>query len=289
MSCLSVWSQLTDVCVSGVINEDRLRELLTTMGDRFKDSEVFFCCCCCVRFIHTRTPVSAAVAVDSSHMIVPSSALWSRFSPPSNFVNGYVLTMRFMVCLWPQSQEGDWARRHLCKLAWHGPWPVWKQFIRDHVWRRRSKPGCRIVGSLTAVWLTAEADDQSSLHCVIVSTDVMSDHIGRRDASLGGGCLKTCIYWELCSGHTHLFNGPLSSTTQVSRYQKSKTNLDFTEARDSEWRWYQLGHMQVCTSLQTDYHTSTPPLGFFARQMPFLPANQRRQSTEGNVTRINVS
>jgi len=30
------------------------------------------------------------------------------------------------------------------------------------------------------------------------------------------------------------------------RYQKGKTNLDFTEARDSEWQWHQLGHMQVC-------------------------------------------
>jgi len=34
----------------------------------------------------------------------------------------------------------------------------------------------------------------------------------------------------------------------VSRYQKGKTDLDFTEARDSEWQWHQLGHMQVCTS-----------------------------------------
>ena len=46
----------------------------------------------------------------------------------------------------------------------------------------------------------------------------------------------------------------------MSRYQKGKTNLDFTEARDSEWQWDQLGHMQVCTSLQTDNHASTPPL-----------------------------
>jgi len=45
----------------------------------------------------------------------------------------------------------------------------------------------------------------------------------------------------------------------VSRYQKGKTNLDFTEARDSEWQWHQLGHMQVCTSLQTDNHASSPP------------------------------
>ena len=48
----------------------------------------------------------------------------------------------------------------------------------------------------------------------------------------------------------------------MSRYQKGKTNLDFTEARDSEWLWHQLGHMQDCTSLQTDNHASTPPLSF---------------------------
>jgi len=67
----------------------------------------------------------------------------------------------------------------------------------------------------------------------------------------------------------------------VSRYQKGKTNLDFTEARDSEWQWLQLGHVQVCTSLLTDNHASTPPLSFFTGRMPFLPPNQQRQSTEG--------
>jgi len=51
--------------------------------------------------------------------------------------------------------------------------------------------------------------------------------------------------------HTHTrararaFNGLFSGTTQVSPYQQGKTNLDFTEARDSEWQWHQLGHMQV--------------------------------------------
>ena len=76
--------------------------------------------------------------------------------------------------------------------------------------------------------------------------------------------------------HTHPFNGPLSGTTQVSWYQKGKTNLDFTEARDSEWQWHQLDHMQwhqldhmqwhqldhmqVCTSLQRDNHADTQPL-----------------------------
>ena len=85
--------------------------------------------------------------------------------------------------------------------------------------------------------------------------------------------------------HTHPFNGPFSGTTRVSRYQKGKTNLDFTEARDSEWQWHQLGHMQVSTSLQTDNHASTPPLSFFTGRMPFLLPNQQRQSTEGTSQR----
>ena len=72
--------------------------------------------------------------------------------------------------------------------------------------------------------------------------------------------------------HTHPFNGPFSGTTQVSQYQKGKTNLDFTEARDSEWQWHHLGHMQVCTSLQTDNHASTPPLFFYRPDA--LPASQ---------------
>jgi len=63
--------------------------------------------------------------------------------------------------------------------------------------------------------------------------------------------------------HTHPFNGPLSRTSRVSRYQKGKTNLDFTEARDSEWQWHQLGYMQVCTSLQTGNHANTSPLIFY--------------------------
>jgi len=60
----------------------------------------------------------------------------------------------------------------------------------------------------------------------------------------------------------------------VSRYQKGKTNLDFTEARDSEWQWHQLGHMQVCTSLRTDNQASTPPLSFLQVGCPFCcPTN----------------
>jgi len=50
--------------------------------------------------------------------------------------------------------------------------------------------------------------------------------------------------------------------------QKGKTNLDFTEARDSEWQWHQLGRMQVCTFLQTDNHASTLPLSFLQAGCP---------------------
>jgi len=74
--------------------------------------------------------------------------------------------------------------------------------------------------------------------------------------------------------HTHPFNGPLSRTTWVSRYQKGITNLDFTGARDSEWQWHQMGRMQVCTSLQTYNHASTPPLSFLQAGCPScLPIN----------------
>jgi len=79
-------------------------------------------------------------------------------------------------------------------------------------------------------------------------------------------------------------NGCVCVCTQLSRYQKGKTNLDFSEARDSEWQWHQLGNMQVCTLLQTDNDSSTPPLSFFTGQMPFLPPNQQRQSTEDYST-----
>jgi len=76
------------------------------------------------------------------------------------------------------------------------------------------------------------------------------------------------FYWHYTHTHTHPFNGPFSGTTQVSRYQKGNTNLEFCEARDSEWQWHQLGRMQVCTSLQTDNHVSTPLLSFLQAGCP---------------------
>jgi len=52
--------------------------------------------------------------------------------------------------------------------------------------------------------------------------------------------------------HTHPFNGPFSGTTSVGRYQKGKTNLDFTEARDSGISW------AICKSAPRSRQITTP-------------------------------
>jgi len=93
-----------------------------------------------------------------------------------------------------------------------------------------------------------------------VFLDFIEDHVNDNKSS--GPSNSSTKHKTNAHTHTHPFNDPLSRTTRVSRYQKGKTNLDFTEARDSEWHWHQLGHMQVCISLQTDNHASTPPLSF---------------------------
>jgi len=61
----------------------------------------------------------------------------------------------------------------------------------------------------------------------------------------------------------------------VGQYQKgkTKTNLDFLQ-QDSEWQWYQLVQMQICTLPQTDNHTSTPSLSFLQARPDALPDTQ---------------
>jgi len=69
----------------------------------------------------------------------------------------------------------------------------------------------------------------------------------------------------------------------VGQYQKGKTSLDFTEARDSEWQWHQLGHMQVSTSLQTDNNANIPPLRFLQAGCPYShPTNSVKALKGGN-------
>jgi len=77
----------------------------------------------------------------------------------------------------------------------------------------------------------------------------------------------------------------LSGNTWGSRYQKGKTSLDFTEARDSEWHRHQLG--QVCTLLQIDNHASTPPLSFLQAGCPSCRATNSVKALKADTVAIN--
>jgi len=84
--------------------------------------------------------------------------------------------------------------------------------------------------------------------------------------------------------HTHPFNGPFPGLPKWACTRKVKTNLDFTEARDSEWQWHQLGCMQVCTSIQTDNHAITPPLSFLQAGCPSCHPTNSVQALKAQET-----
>ena len=50
--------------------------------------------------------------------------------------------------------------------------------------------------------------------------------------------------------------------------RKVKSIWILLKRRDGEWQWHQLGHMEVCTSIQADNHASTPPLSFLQAGCP---------------------
>ena len=127
----------------------------------------------------------------------------------------------------------------------------------------------------------------SSRQQIVDSRGVLAKHCGTGWTLYTGAShtQPTCTTCTIAHTHTHPFNGSFSGTTQVSRYQKGKTNLDFTEARDSEWQWHQLGHMQASTLLQTDNHTSTPPLSFLQAGCPSCrPTNSVKALKEKTCT-----
>ena len=87
--------------------------------------------------------------------------------------------------------------------------------------------------------------------------------------------------------HTHPFNGLFSGTTRVSRYQKGKTNLDFTGARDSEWQWHQLG---ICKSAPRSRQITTPaPHRSVSYRPDALPAAQPTVSKHWRHIALNGS
>ena len=66
----------------------------------------------------------------------------------------------------------------------------------------------------------------------------------------------------------------------MSRYQKGKTNLDFTEARDI-WAVRKSAPRSRQITTPAPHHSV-----FFTGRMPFLPPSQQRQSTEGTSMKI---
>jgi len=81
--------------------------------------------------------------------------------------------------------------------------------------------------------------------------------------------------------HTHPFNGSLSGTTRVSRYQKGKAFwilLKQETVSGSGIRW------TVCKSALRSRQITMPAPhhSVFTGRMPNLPPNQQCQSTEGN-------
>ena len=79
--------------------------------------------------------MSAMAVVDSSHMTASSSASWSSFSPPSNFVGWHVSTMCTIVSVTGHNHREVIGQDPFVQICKHGPWPVWKRLSRDHVSR----------------------------------------------------------------------------------------------------------------------------------------------------------
>jgi len=66
--------------------------------------------------------------------------------------------------------------------------------------------------------------------------------------------------------HTHTFNSLFSRTTWVSRHQKGKPFWILLKQDMMGWQWHQLDHVQIiCTTLQTDNHTSSTHHSIFLR------------------------
>ena len=137
--------------------------------------------------------------------------------------------------------------------------PIWKQ----PVWIRQSVASlARLLSFLILLFLLMHQLHHQAItaNCMTADKTFMPTIIQHTDRN----SINTKNYTDNNNHLTASFPGP----NWVSRCQKGKTNLDFTGARDSEWQWHQLGHMQACTSFQTDNHASTPPLCFLQAGCP---------------------
>ena len=140
--------------------------------------------------------------------------------------------------------------------------------------------------SLQKVRKTTKGSNQYSskvMVCVIVHG---GSPTGGCKSTLGRACHTKNIFSKITrivktgEKYVHTFNGPLSGTTQVSRYHKGKPIwilLKQETVSGSGISW------AICKSAPRSRQitTSTPHHSSFTGRMPFLPPNQQRQSTEG--------
>ena len=88
------------------------------------------------------------------------------------------------------------------------------------------------------------------------------------------GSVHVVELWWKTHGHTHThILQPSGLCPELPSWAGTRTNVDFTEARDSEWQWHQLVYLQICTSPQTDNHASTLPLSFLQARCPSYHEN----------------
>ena len=86
--------------------------------------------------------------------------------------------------------------------------------------------------------------------------------------------------WVHRCTYIHPFNGPLSGTARVSWYQKGKSiwillKLEAVSGRGISWAMCKSAPRSRQITMPAPHHL------FFTGQMPFLPVNQRCQSTDG--------
>ena len=135
------------------------------------------------------------------------------------------------------------------------------------------------AGRIDVDVLRVEAQ-RSRLHRVtnvaVQHTDTYSSH--RHHVRLYIQLYFTIVYGSLTQ-HTHPLNGPLSGTTQVSRYHRKVKPIWILLEQETvsgcgiSWA--------VCKSApRSRQNAGTPPLKFFTGRMPLLPPNQQCQSTE---------
>ena len=96
--------------------------------------------------------------------------------------------------------------------------------------------------------------------------------------------------------HAQPFYGPLgfcpglsgwASTRKVKPGRQKRSG--FTTARDSEWQWHQLGHIQICTLTQIHDHVNISQHGFYRPDA--LPAAQPTASKQQleSAQRVHIS